>query len=65
MNNDYKPRNGISFCEALTITFIILKLCHVIAWSWWLVLLPLFIQTAILTILNMKGIEHDTYHDQI
>lgn len=50
MNNDYKPRNGISFCEALTITFIILKLCHVIAWSWWLVLLPLFIQIAILFI---------------
>ena len=49
MNNDYKPRNGISFFEALTITFIVLKLCHVIAWSWWLVLLPLFIQIAILT----------------
>ncbi|RNM31851.1 hypothetical protein EDX97_01625 [Absicoccus porci] len=38
----------MSFCEALTITFIVLKLCHVIAWSWWLVLLPLFIQIAIL-----------------
>ena len=54
MNTDYKPRNGISFCEALTITFIVLTLCHVIAWLWWLVLLPLFIQTAILTILNLK-----------
>lgn len=22
--------------------FIVLKLCHIIAWSWWLVLLPLY-----------------------
>lgn len=26
--------------EVLTLIFIVLKLCGVIAWSWWLVLLP-------------------------
>ena len=26
--------------EILTVVFIILKLCNVIDWSWWLVLLP-------------------------
>jgi hypothetical protein len=26
--------------EAITIVFVVLKLCGVIDWSWWLVLLP-------------------------
>lgn len=30
----------MGFTEVLTIVFIVLKLCKVIAWSWWLVLLP-------------------------
>ena len=34
---------GCGFCGLLTITFIILKLCGVIDWSWWLVLLPMII----------------------
>lgn len=33
---------GIGFFGILAITFIILKLCGVIKWSWWLVLLPLY-----------------------
>lgn len=32
-----------SFLLFLTIVFIILKLCGVIAWSWWMVLLPFLI----------------------
>ncbi|WP_285401018.1 hypothetical protein [Luteibacter sp. ME-Dv--P-043b] len=27
----------------LTVVFAVLKLCSVIAWSWWLVFLPLFL----------------------
>lgn len=30
------------FFTALTLVFIVLKLCGVILWSWWLVLLPLY-----------------------
>lgn len=30
----------------LTILFIALKLCNMIAWSWWLVLLPLYFPLA-------------------
>lgn len=30
------------FIPMLAILFIALKLTHVIAWSWWLVLLPLY-----------------------
>ena len=33
---------GISFLGLLGIIFITLKLCGVIEWSWWLVLLPLY-----------------------
>ena len=32
-----------SFPTLLTIAFIVLKLCNVIAWSWWWVLSPLWI----------------------
>lgn len=32
----------MGFIALLTVLFIGLKLCEVIAWSWWLVLLPLW-----------------------
>jgi hypothetical protein len=38
---------GIGFSGALTIVFITLKLANVINWSWWWVLSPLWITTAI------------------
>ena len=30
-------------CDILLIVFIVLKLCHVIDWSWWWVLAPFWI----------------------
>lgn len=33
---------GIGFSGLLTIVFIVLKLCHVIDWSWWWVLSPIW-----------------------
>lgn len=41
---------GISFAGLLTIAFIVLKLCGVIAWSWWWVLSPVWITAAIVII---------------
>lgn len=38
----------MKFFTALGLAFIILKLCGVIAWSWWLVLLPLYWGFAVL-----------------
>lgn len=32
----------MSFLSILSLTFIVLKLTHVIDWSWWVVLLPLY-----------------------
>lgn len=49
MNN--KQASGeIGFAGLLTIVFIILKLCGVIAWSWWWVLSPLWISEILWTI---------------
>ncbi len=39
--------SGIGFTGLLTIAFIVLKLCHVIDWSWWWVLSPIWISVAI------------------
>nr|DAR00775.1 MAG TPA: transmembrane protein [Caudoviricetes sp.] len=41
--NNKQTSGGIDFTDLLTIVFIILKLCGVIAWSWWWVLSPLWI----------------------
>jgi hypothetical protein len=45
MNKETKS-GGIGFCGLLTIVFIVLKLCNVIAWSWWWVLAPSWIPAA-------------------
>ena len=41
---------GIGFAGALTIVFIVLKLCHIINWSWIWVLSPIWISWALLLI---------------
>lgn len=47
---------GVGFMGLLTIVFIILKLCEVISWSWWWVLSPVLISTAILfVVLALAG----------
>ena len=38
---------GIGFAGLLTIVFITLKLCNVIAWSWWWVLSPIWISAGL------------------
>ena len=50
MADSSSATGGIGFAGALTITFIVLKLTDVIAWSWWWVLAPAWI-TAILIII--------------
>ncbi len=41
-------RKGLSVMGVVQIVFIILKLCNVISWSWWLVLIPLFLELIVL-----------------
>lgn len=51
MNNDkVMVGGGAGFCGLLTIAFIVLKLCGVIGWSWWFVLLPMIINSGVVLI---------------
>lgn len=47
---------ALGFWGGLQLTFIILKLCKVITWSWWLVLLPMIIPIAISLFLGIIAI---------
>lgn len=42
---------NLSFLPVLTLVFIVLKLCNVINWSWWLVLLPMIIPIGVILII--------------
>ena len=47
---NYK-NSSLGFCGALTVAFIVLKLCGVIEWSWIWVLAPLWIPIAIVGVI--------------
>ena len=56
-NTSSSNSSGIGFAGLLTILFIGLKLGHVIGWSWWWVLSPLWISAALgLTLLSVVGV---------
>jgi len=42
---------GIGFIGLLQIAFIVLRLCKVIKWSWWLVFAPIWGEIIVLLIL--------------
>ena len=41
-NSSASAGGGISFIGLLTIVFLVLKLCGVIAWPWWCVFSPIW-----------------------
>lgn len=43
MRTRKKEKQGMTALTALLIAFIVLKLCGVIAWSWWWVLSPIWL----------------------
>lgn len=43
MNNSSAKSGGVSVLGVIQIVFIILKLVGVISWTWWVVLIPLWI----------------------
>lgn len=43
-------RGGMSLLGVLQVVFIVLKLVGVIPWSWWLVLIPLWIELGVLAV---------------
>lgn len=51
MNDNKSGSAGIGFSGLLTITFIVLKLTHVINWSWVWVLSPIWITAGIVFVI--------------
>lgn len=51
-----KESGGIGFVGVLQIAFVVLKLCKVIDWSWWWVLSPIWISTALMILVVLIGI---------
>ena len=50
-NNNNSASGGVGFAGLLTILFIALKLTHVIDWSWWWVLSPVWITAALVVVI--------------
>ncbi len=50
MSTSNNANSGVGFSSLLLIAFIVLKLCHVISWSWWWVMAPLWIPLVILVV---------------
>lgn len=50
-NSSSSSSGGVGFIGLLTITFVVLKLTHVITWSWWWVLSPLWIAAVLVALI--------------
>ena len=46
---------GVGIVGVIQIVFLILKLCKVINWSWWLVMLPVLIQVGFIVVIMIIG----------
>lgn len=51
MNNSSAKSGGVSVLGVIQIVFVILKLVGVISWSWWAVLIPLWITIGLVLII--------------
>lgn len=47
---------GVTFVGLLQVAFIVLKLCGVINWSWWLVMLPAIISGGFIAIIFILAV---------
>ena len=48
--------SGIGFLGVLQIIFIVLKLCNILQWSWWMVFIPAYISAGLTVILIVLSI---------
>lgn len=53
MSKDKITYTGISFPFILGLAFVILKLCHVIDWSWWWVTAPFWGMSVLVVIISV------------
>lgn len=52
-NESSSKSSGIGLTGVLFVVFLVLKLCHVIDWSWWWVTAPLWIPVANIVVILM------------
>ena len=50
-NNNSATSGGIGFTGLLFIVFLVLKLLHIIDWSWWWITAPLWAPVALLILI--------------
>lgn len=55
-NTSSTRSGGVGIVGLLTVAFVILKLTHVIAWSWWWVFAPLWISAGIWAVVFLVSI---------
>ena len=51
-----KASSGIGITGLLQVAFIVLKLCKVINWSWWLVFMPAFVDLGAFVVILLISI---------
>lgn len=56
MSNSSSNSSGIGLFGLLGVAFIVLKLCNVITWSWWIVTLPIWGGLALGIVILIVGI---------
>lgn len=49
-------RNSMGVLGVLQIVFIVLKLCNVLQWSWWMVFIPAYISAGLTIILIVVAV---------
>ena len=55
-NNSGNRSISLEFCHNLTLAFIVLRLCDVIDWPWYVVMMPLWIPLALMIVFFVIGI---------
>jgi len=51
LGNNGKNNKNLTFIDLLEVSLITMKVCGVIDWSWWLVLLPFIIELTVCIII--------------
>lgn len=55
-NRNSSGSSGLGTLGVLQVVFVVLKLCGLIDWSWWAVLIPLWIDLALIALIITVGV---------
>lgn len=60
-----ESNGGLGLIAVVQIILIILKLCHLINWSWWVVLIPLWIDLLLAFIIIMAFVIVNFFEERL